>query len=476
MPSVKWISAACGLVVALALSAPAHAGGPTMRIGAVEDAPRSTSLVTAKTQMTLARLAGFDSVRVTQVWAPGQTGPTADDVTALTNVVTAADLSSMRVFLTVMPFGSKTTPLGNDAQAQFAQFAAAVVTKVPAIEDVIVGNEPNLNRYWLPQFNPDGTDAAAPAYETLLAGTYDALKAVSPEIQVYGGAVSPRGGDKPGGARETHSPTVFIKDLGAAYRASDRTEPIMDAYVQHVYEDDSSLPPGTQHPLTTTISLADYDKLVKLLANAFDGTAQPGSTLPILYGEFGVESLIPADKAKLYTGTEPTTTKPTDEATQALFYSQAVQLAFCQPNVMGLFLFHLEDEPGLAQWQSGVYYVNGKPKPSRDVVRTAAVESRRGIVARCAGLKLRVKATVARLAATHFRVTCDIDCTYTARLVRVNGGATTSTVRGRVTGGIPGGIVFPKQNPGIYQVKVSLVAPVNPGPATGLTGQPFRLS
>ena len=359
---------------------------------------------------------------------------------------------------------------------EFAQFAAAVVTKVPGIEDVIVGNEPNLNRFWLPQFNPDGTDAAAPAYETLLAGTYDALKAVSPEIQVYGGAVSPRGGDKPGGARETHSPTVFIKDLGAAYRASGRTEPIMDAYVQHVYEDNSSVPPGTQHPLTTTISLADYDKLVKLLATAFDGTAQPGSTLPILYGEFGVESLIPADKAKLYTGTEPATTKPTDEATQALFYSQAIQLAFCQPNVMGLFLFHLEDEPGLAQWQSGVYYVNGKPKPSRDVVRTAAVESRRGIVARCAGLKLRVKATVARLAATHFRVTCDIDCTYTARLVRVNGGATTSTVRGRVTGGIPGGIVFPKQSPGIYQVKVSLVAPVNPGPATTLAGKAFRLS
>ena len=354
----------------------------------------------------------------------------------------------MRVFVTVMPYGSKTTPLGNDMQAQFAQFAAAVVTKVPGLQDVIVGNEPNLNRFWLPQFNADGSDAAAPAYESLLALTYDALKAVSPDIQVYGGAVSPRGGDKPGTGRDTHSPTVFIKDMGAAYRASGRTEPIMDAYVQHVYEDNSSVPPGTQHPSTTTISLADYGKLVKLLGTAFDGTAQPGSTLPILYGEFGVESQIPAAQAKLYTGTEPATTKPVDEATQSLYYSQAVQLAFCQPNVMGLFLFHVVDEPGLAQWQSGVYYVNGKPKPSRDVVRNAAVESRRGIVARCTGLELRVKATVARLSETHFRVTCDIDCTYTARLVRVNGGATTSTVRGHVTGGVPGGILFPKQRPG----------------------------
>ncbi len=147
-----------------------------MRVGAVEDAPRSTSLVTAKAQITLARLAGFDSIRITQVWAPGMTEPTADDVTALTNVVTAADLTGMRVFVTVMQFGSKTTPLGNDLQGQFAQFAAAVVTKVPGIEDVIVGNEPNLNRYWLPQFNADGSDAAAPAYETLLALTYDAAQ------------------------------------------------------------------------------------------------------------------------------------------------------------------------------------------------------------------------------------------------------------------------------------------------------------
>ena len=446
-----------------------------MRIGAVEDAPRSTDLSKAKAQMTLARLAGFDSIRITQIWPPGAIAPTADDITAVSNVVTAADLSGMRVFVTVMPFGSKTTPLGEEAQTQFAQFAASLATSVPTLSDVIVANEPNLNRFWLPQYNEDGTDAAAPAYESLLARTYDALKAVSPEIQVYGGAVSPRGSDRFGSARETHSPTVFIKDLGAAYRASGRTEPIMDAYVQHVYEDNSSAPPSTQHPKTTTISLADYDKLVKLLGSAFDGTAQPGTSLPILYGEFGVESQIPAAKASLYTGTEPATTKPVSEATQALYYSQAVQLAFCQPNVMGLFLFHVVDESGLAQWQSGVYYTNGKPKPSRDVVRTAAVEARRGIVARCPGLQLRVKASVKRIAATHFRVACDIDCTYIARLVRVNGGATASTVRGRVTGGVPGGILFPKQRPGVYRIKVSLVAPVNPGPSTGLTGQAFRL-
>ena len=465
----------CGLVAALAFATPASAGGPTMRIGAVEDAVRSTSLQTAKTQMTLARLAGFDTVRITEIWAPGETAPTADDVTAVSNVMTAADLSGIEVFASVLPFGSKTTPLGDDMQNQFAQFTAAFAARIPTLKNIIVGNEPNLNRYWLPQFNADGTDAAATAYESLLARTYDAVKAVSPDITVYGGAVSPRGGDKPGTGRDTHSPTAFITDLGAAYRASGRSTPIMDVYVQHVYEDNSSVPPTTQHLSTTTISLADYDKLVALLGTAFDGTAQPGTKLPILYGESGVETQIPAAKAKLYTGTEPPTTKPVDEATQGADYTQAIQLAFCYPNVMGLFFLHTVDEAGLPQWQSGLYYADGQPKSSLVAVRRAAVAARRGIVAHCPSLGLRVHGTVARIAATHFRLTCDIDCTYTARLVRVSTGLASAPVRGQVTGGVPGGILFPRQPAGRYRIAVSLVAPVNPGPAAKLTGNAFRL-
>ena len=118
----------------------------------------------------------------------------------------------------------------------------------------------------------------------------------------------------------------------------------MDGFAFHPYEDNSSIAPvdGT-HPNSTTISLADYDKLVALLGEAFGDYA-----LPIWYDEFGVESQIPAAKQALYTGTEPTTTKPVPEATQAAYYRQAVQLVFCQPNVRGLFLFHTVDEKDLA--------------------------------------------------------------------------------------------------------------------------------
>jgi hypothetical protein len=372
----------------------------------------------------------------------------------------------MTVVTSILNVGSRTTPLTPSDQADFAAYAASVVKAVPALRVVIIGNEPNLNRYWLPQFNDDGTDAAAPAYESLLALTYDAVKAAAPTTTVLGGAVSPRGGDVADSIRPTHSPTVFIQDMGVAYRASGRALPIMDGFAFHPYEDTSSIAPvsGT-HPNTTTIALADYDKLVATLGQAFDGTAQPGSTLPIWYDEFGVESQIPPAKASLYTGTEPTTTKPVDEATQAEYYRQAVELAFCQPNVRALFLFHAFDETSLPGWQSGVYYADDTAKASLAPVRLALEESRRGVVTACEGLQLVVHAKVAQRGPL-VTLTCDLDCSYVAQLYRLPGNLLRSK-HGVAVGGTP--TTLPLRVPstaGSYRLRLSAVAPVNPGPAT----------
>ncbi len=183
----------------------------------------------------------------------------------------------------------------------------------------------------------------------------------------------------------------------------------------------------------TTIAIGDYWKLVPLLGQAFDGTAQAGSTLPIYYDEFGVESQIPPAKASLYTGVEPTTTHPVDEQTQALYYREAVQLAFCQPNVRGLFLFHTVDETDLNRWQSGVYYADGTPKASLAGTKLALEEARRGVVAHCSWLHLVPKPALAQKG-RRLVLTCDLDCTYVAQLYRLPG-QLVATRRGRATGG-----------------------------------------
>jgi hypothetical protein len=336
---------------------------PKLLVGAVEDAAKSAPDPDA--QMKLARDSGFHAIVLSAVWRPGATA--AADLPPLRRAVDAAVHEDIRPVLAVYQFSSATP---NDAAGRgaFAAYARELAKALPDVRDVIVGNEPNLNLFWQPQFDPTGGDAAALAFEELLAETYDALKSEDAGLNVIGGGLAPHGGDKPS-SRPTHSPAKFIEDLGAAYRASGRTKPLMDALSIHVYGESARVPPSLAHPNTTTIGIADYGKLVSLLGAAFDGTAQRGSTLPIVYGEYGVETAIPPAKSSLYTGHE--VVPVVDEQTQARYYTDAIRAAERQPNVRMLFLFHVVDESRLQGLQSGIRYADGTPKSSEPAVRAA---------------------------------------------------------------------------------------------------------
>src|SRR5215212_9166212 len=181
------------LLAALAVAPPALAGGSSIALGAAEDAVRAPTLVEAEANMALLRLAGFRAARITSTWEPGLAAPTEHETAVLANVAAAAAMHGVRIYVSVYHAGSKTTPLGAEEQADFAAYVAAIAQGNPDFRDVIVGNEPNLNRFWLPQFNEDGTGASAPAYNQLLAATYDAAKAAAPDVRIWGGALAPRG-------------------------------------------------------------------------------------------------------------------------------------------------------------------------------------------------------------------------------------------------------------------------------------------
>jgi hypothetical protein len=249
--------------------------------------------------------------------------------------------------------------------------------------------------------------------------------------------------------------------MGQALRDAGRATPVMDGFDLHPYEDNSSVAPvnGT-HPNSTTIALADYDKLVASLGEAF---GDAGYSMPIWYDEFGVESQIPAAFEQGYTGTEPTTIHPVDEATQAAYYRQAIQLAFCQPNVKGIMLFHTVDEADHAGWQSGLYYAGTTTaKASLAPTRLAMQQSHRGVVAPCDGLQLPVTPRV-KQKATRLTLTCALDCDYTAQLYR--GTKLLWTARNRATGRVPKLLrMRVPTTPGAYRLHVSGVNPVNPAP------------
>src|SRR5437762_9529360 len=182
-------------------------------VGAVEDAAKNGDPAAA---MALAHRAGFGAIALSAVWTPPAATIDEAQLVPLRGAARAAAADGIEPIVAVYSF-SGVTPLTDEARGQFASFAASIPRSIPEVRDLVVGNEPNLNLFWMPQFADDGSDAAAPAYLALLARAYDALKAVDPKINVIGGALASRGSDDPDGQRPTHPPTRFLQDPGAAH-------------------------------------------------------------------------------------------------------------------------------------------------------------------------------------------------------------------------------------------------------------------
>ncbi len=266
---------------------------------------------------------------------------------------------------------SSSTPDTSSDRAAFAAYTAALARALPSVRQVIVGNEPNLNLFWQPQFGTDGSDVAAPSYEALLATTYDALKALShPARRDRRRPRAARRRRCDGRAADALADGVHPRPRRGLPR--ERPEHAADGRVlDPCLRREPAHPAGASRilgrPRSASPTITD---LVALLGAAFDGTAQAGSELPIVYGEYGVETSVPADKASLYQGRE--VVPAVDPATQAAFYRQAIELARRQPTVRMLCFFHVDDESRLVGLQSGVRYVDGTPKPSLDAVRTTS--------------------------------------------------------------------------------------------------------
>jgi len=353
-------------------------------VGVVDDALAQRTRSFAQAQMDISRDAGFDAAVVSATWKRGQRRPDGNLLHVLGNVAAAVKRDQMQLFVVVWHGLARETPRTPSQRADFAAYCAALVKALPGLDHVIVGNEPNLDTFWRPQFGPGGRDLAAVGYADLLGRSFDAIKAADPNVRVLGGALAPRGADRPRGSRPTHSPTAFIRDLGAAYRASGRKRPLMDALAFHPYMQASRVSPTVPHPKNTSITIADYPKLVALLDEAFKGTAQPGERLPVYYTEFGVQTSVPRPKLGFYNDAEsPDRPDSVGFGRQAAYYRRALALAYCQPTVRGIFVFHTFDESDLAGWQSGLYFADRTPKPSLPAFKRAVADLRNGKLSTC---------------------------------------------------------------------------------------------
>ena len=287
--------------------------------------------------------------------------------------LTQAKLAGVEVVFAVYPF-----PLTNGVGTPeaFAAWLTSVALVFPEIKTFIVGNEPNLSTFWRPQWN-GSTQASAATFGPFLAAGYDALKGVSPSINVLGVGLSPRGNDAPDGSPSTTSPVRWLKAFGDWYRASGRSKPLMDGFSFHPYPNPSDFSVGFDFSYQwPNGGVQDLARIKQALVDAFRGTAQPtpSTGLTLTLDEVGWQ--IDTSARGEYAGSENVTV--TSEANQADIYRKLVRFVQCDPLVVQLNFFGFYDDRDRSGWQSGLHWANGS-------ARAAANAVKEGIAAGCAG-------------------------------------------------------------------------------------------
>jgi hypothetical protein len=378
------------------------AAAPGLIVGVADDNLKWAS--TPNEIVTAHRDLGVSAVRVTLQWTPGLTKVDQDQLIYVARAQQTAKLGH-RVVLAV--YGPAATPPATpDARREFCSFVVDALTRASWVYDVVIWNEANSGYFWRPQ------RGAGAGYEALLADCYDAIHNARRNVNVIS-STSPH-----------ENPAPFIRDLGAAYRASGRAAPIFDTFGHNVYPETSNEPVYAQHPSSASLDQGDYPRLMQSLTDAFGGTGQPvpgsgratdgsvpatgmpasvlqsqqpqivcsrrrpapvvvlpGGPVTIWYLEDGFETIVPAAKRDHYTGKEPNTLlvpallyRKVASATahdQSSQLREALLLAYCQPAVAAFFNFQFTDERDLAGWQSGLLWADGARKPSYSIVKQA---------------------------------------------------------------------------------------------------------
>jgi hypothetical protein len=307
---------------------------------------------------TMLKGANMSEERWTLSWSPDRP-TTIDELPFLVRSAPQAQADGVKVELAL--YGrpaSATDPVG------FCNWAATVATTASqwGIHDYIVWNEENTALYWSPQ------DSTAPAkYEALLAYCYDTIHAADPLANVIGFGLSPRKG-----TASQSAPIPFIRAVGAAYKKSGRTTPIMDMISVHPYPNPNNPTDGPDvgYQNSDFFGIPNLDRVKQAVYDAFNGSAQPTTVngLQLVVDEVGWQT--DTQKYTQYFHDENVST--VSESQQTQYVKTATEKYFaCDPTIATVNWFNLVDETsrdgrdrsGLAYgggWQAGLLTAGGE--------------------------------------------------------------------------------------------------------------------
>jgi Cellulase (glycosyl hydrolase family 5) len=356
------------------------------------------------TWLQRAAAAGSDVVRIDIGWvAPnGSTKPAgfnarnpADpnyDFTSADAAVREATGDGMRVILDItgapqwaegpnMP-ASATPGSWRPNPADVEQYAVALATRysgrfpdpanpghmLPRVWAFQLWNEPNLSTYLAPQWVGNHTEAPI-LYRAMLNAFYTGIKSVDPGALVVTAGTAPFGDPEPGGQRIMPArfwrDVLCVQQVGSSLRGGKCSRPAhFDVLAHHPY---SVGPPQTKAINADDVSIPDIWKLTAILrASERAGDALPHIHHPIWVTETGYN-------------TRPPNPNGIPVVEQARWLEQTFQLLWKQ-GVSLITWNTIVDQPPVPSYattsQSGVYYLDGKSKPSLQAFHLPIVATR----------------------------------------------------------------------------------------------------
>jgi hypothetical protein len=415
---------ACGLLAAIAFPATAAAKQSLMTGFSDPDEYQTTDSATRNLWFGRTADSGAGIVRLAIEWPTivGATRPAdptnpADpsyDFSSVDGAVRDAKARGLKVLLTINHAPVWAEGAGRPADAapgtwkpnpqDLADFSRAVAARytgnfdpdgvgtqpsLPAVDYVEIWDEPNSSDWITPQF--DGKNALSPDYyRTMLNTSYKAVKAVNPQMQVVTGGTDPYG-DPPGGPYppgsqrvrpvsfweqllcvrpvkgkkgkgkkgKASTPTKFVRTSGCSDRA------MFDIFAHHPI-DNTGGGPLQSGPNKDDASTPDLGRVVAVLRAAEKaGTTLPGKH-PVWVTEFWWDS-------------KPPNTVGAPLATQARWVEQSMYL-FWKAGASVAINFQIADATARANvhagLQSGVYFTDGRAKPSLTAFRFPFVTDR----------------------------------------------------------------------------------------------------
>jgi hypothetical protein len=375
---------------ALALFAPAARAASNLETGMEDERLLLSDPTEAEGTIAAWAAAGVDVVRIHARWddiAPGRNRvhrprhPQRYDWAVLDRAVDLTRAAGMQVMLSVTgpgPLWTSRAPRRHNPRYKpdprlFGQFARAVALRYgDRVDRYLIWNEPNVAG-WLEPQQTCGRRGCVPEsphlYRALVRAAEPAIKRADPGAQVLLGELAPRG-HRAISTRSPVSPLPFLRELACVDRRYHRVrggrcagfKPARaDAFGYHPHGVEFG--PEQPNPDHDQAQIGDLPRLFSVLdrLTRMGRIAAPHRKFDVYLTEFGYQTSPPDHGVGISLGR------------QVRYLQQAAYLAWTLPRVRNLTQYQWRDEPVIVRggglksysgWQSGLRYVNDKPKPA----------------------------------------------------------------------------------------------------------------